>query len=178
MKRHFWSGVVSPALLMVLWMAPSSARADYIYTFTGQAGTPSEFIPNSFSISEPALFATTGPFSTSVTIDGTTFSYGYFDASNDCFAFGTAALANCIFRNPAVPGPYPPFPTTSNLFYGSFPGATGPGTYLPTDEGCDTYPCEELFSLTISETPEPSSLMLVGFGVLGLAGVLRRKLVR
>jgi hypothetical protein len=30
--------------------------------------------------------------------------------------------------------------------------------------------------LTISQTPEPSALMLMGTGVLGLAGILRRRL--
>jgi hypothetical protein len=158
------------ALLMVVLIAPGSARADFDYSFTGTDGFTSA--PYTFSITAPSLFTTTGSFSTSVTLLSTTFTNGYFDASNDCFAFSTSALSSCNYQ------------AGTDSFFGVFPGATADGTYPWNGSGCwtnaaGTQPCDDMMSLTITgsaATPEPSGLMLLGSGVLGIAGVLRRRL--
>jgi hypothetical protein len=63
--------------------------------------------------------------------------------------------------------------TFNDYFYGGGPGVDqyyfvqsgDPAVYLPYADEYDIYP-----------TPEPSSLLLLGSGLAGLAGVLRRKL--
>ncbi len=42
---------------------------------------------------------------------------------------------------------------------------------------CDTGPCGTTTTTTTGTTPEPSSIVLFGSGILGLAGMLRRKLL-
>lgn len=59
-------------------------------------------------------------------------------------------------------------PATCFVAFGGVPG--GPCGY-----GGETF---MLLSNSTSPTPEPSSLMLLGSGILGMAGVVRRKLVR
>jgi hypothetical protein len=65
------------------------------------------------------------------------------------------------------------------------PGASGgPATCNFRQSGTNYGSCGlggESFTLTgqpTTSTPEPSSILLFGSGILGLAGVLRRKLIR
>jgi hypothetical protein len=169
MKR-FCDGVLFfMALLIVLLGLPNSARADYMYTFSGFnfSGGVSSF---EFSFDEPSLITTTGAFTTSFTVGSTTFTNGYFLAGSDCFAFATFSLSSC-----GDPGP--------TSFYSIFPGATAVGTYGFIGGACDPAPgaaCLGALKLEISSnsvpTPEPSSFVLLGSGLLGFAGVVRRRL--
>jgi hypothetical protein len=156
---------------MVLFTAPMSARADYLYSFSGHDYfTHAE---NTFSFTEPALITTTGTFATSFTIGANTFNYGYFDSRYDCFVFTTGAAAEC-----SLPG-------VEDSFFSGIPFAVAVGTYAALIDSCTpsgAWACEILDSLTISgspaPTPEPGSVMLLGSGVLILAGTMRRRLVR
>lgn len=60
-------------------------------------------------------------------------------------------------------------------FYGYPNGYPGPG--YPTAYP-DTYYEDVTFDAQVNDTPEPGSLLLFGTGLLGMAGVLRRKLCR
>ena len=69
------------------------------------------------------------------------------------------------------------FTYTGTIGTGNFaPTFVAPGSYVIKDQ---TYPNDVDLngSVTISSTPEPSSLALLGTGVLGLAGLVRRKLI-
>ena len=176
MKRDYRNALIAiPVLLMVLIVSPGSARADYTYTFSGldvenlnAQGLPA---PVTFSFTEPSLITTDGPFDVSFTIEGTTFLSGFYTAFNlrpgfDCFAFSTNAgpLTSC-----------PTFVDTG--FAGFFPGATTLGTFEGEPLGCTqtsaAAPC--VFATSVTITPEPSSVALLGSGLLGVAAVMRRK---
>ena len=169
MKLHSWNvGTGLFAFLLVMSFLPRSARADFVYSFSG-----SNFVNgnnNTFSITEPSLITTTGAFNVSFKIGKGTFTSGYFDAATDCFTFSTSTVVDCDSS------------ATGDSFFANFSGATAPGTYAAGLPGCGANnggPCEILESLTISgsssATPEPSSLILLGSGLLGVAGTLRRK---
>ncbi|MGA8619001.1 MAG: PEP-CTERM sorting domain-containing protein [Candidatus Sulfotelmatobacter sp.] len=81
------------------------------------------------------------------------------------------------------------FNSKTDVFSGSFSGPGGktwyftetlgtPGAYGSYNEGSYSFQESNLLSGSMTTTPEPGTLALLGTGLFGMAGVLRRKLVR
>ncbi len=91
-----------------------------------------------------------------LTLNGATDSLG----GSDAWDINNGA-ATCFFENPAGSGPC------------GFPGES-----FTISTSATTTTSTTSTTTTSGTTPEPSSIMLLGSGILGLAGVLRRKLTR
>ncbi len=150
-------------LLVVLMVIPAIAHADYLYTFTTSGG--------SFSFTQANLITTSGAFSiTPFTLGAYTFTQALYSTSLGCFDFGTAGATifgdnnSCGYSttagNAAFYALFSPLPTTT----GTFSAGTSFSSFGPS-----------LQSLTISQVPEPSSMLLLGSGVLALMGARRRR---
>ena len=73
------------------------------------------------------------------------------------------------------------FEEAQNIFSGSTANPTfTPGTaeWILLEPGKEDEPPATLDIQTVAQTPEPSSFVLLGSGLLGFAGVIRRKLSR
>jgi hypothetical protein len=162
-------------LILCFALASLSARADFLYSFT-------DFGAQTFSFSAPSLITDSQSIAiTPFTIQDTQFTQAYasVSGSNVCFYFASIGLTggSC---NAAPSG------STGAYFYGFFLDATTVGTqgygytYACTFNGANASDLI-LQTLTISGTsstvPDPSSLILLGSGLLGVVGVMRRKLL-
>ena len=159
-------------LEVAVLVLPLRALADYDYKFTDMGG-------DTFSISTTSIFTSGQALSfTPFTIQGFTFTVGqvsFLSSSNPCFAFGTAGTTFSQLCGVLVP-----FGGTA--IGSSFPNAVAVGTWGSPGAGIIGLGAGNinlfLTSVTISQTavPEPSSLLLLGSGAVGLLGLRRRKM--
>jgi PEP-CTERM motif len=173
MTRYF--STISALLFMSLLVLPTNARADFMYSFSSTAG--------SFSFTETSLLTTSQGISINpFTLDGVSFTNASLNVvgMGDCFLFGTSNVSFDDCHGDVPSGNF-------SWFSALFVNATAVGTYTSGAFGCGSgggdpciFPIPAGWSLEILQTsavPEPSSLMLLGSGALGLIGPVRRKLL-
>ncbi|HEY4009033.1 MAG TPA: PEP-CTERM sorting domain-containing protein [Acidobacteriaceae bacterium] len=179
--------VFSRFLCLLFLGAPLVAHADTTYDFTaiGADFTSS----GSFTVGIESPYTSGAYEITSITgtLNGVAISLmpGSYDASNPTYNTGDPTDFNFYFDNLF----YPSAPNLDgngigidvgtsgyevNFYYGTFADATVPSYIFFSNADNFTEPMT--FTVTPA-VPEPSSLLLLGTGVLGAAGALRRRLV-
>ena len=193
------------AILLVCIVSPA-AKADTVYTYTGQPFTfinqphkPGDRVTGSFTMADPLpsnlTDATIEPVAFSFTDGVNTFSSSLLDyygnpLSGDFLSFFTDAQGNitryAVFLNYTFsPGDPPSYLEMKNdpLIDGRVEGmGDEAGIELPSIDIASSNFVAGAFTtqeaVPSSVTPEPSSIALLGTGVVGVVGLLRKRLRR
>jgi hypothetical protein len=191
--------------LFVFW-SPATLRADAVYTYTGTpytfvvgpTYTTSMFVSGSFTLSS-ALADNLAPQTViSSLVTAFTFTDGVqtFTESPDinwAFDIGTDASGNinswfiCAGTEPGFGGPLPNFcsafaPGGFIELISNFPGfdgsfASGEVLGVPNGSFGETFDSGSWTSSVLTAVPEPSSLLLLATGLLGLGLLGRRRML-
>jgi hypothetical protein len=153
MKANIWLKL-TVGVAMSLWMLPAVARADAVYTFTSM----SSLWGSSFSFEVPSII--TGNGGTAITSLPSASETGYLWNDYNC-----GPITSVLIYSPSFVG----FPSVTELTPGCGPLTTNFIGSIDT-YGTFTSPGNDDATLTISNsaTPEPSSFLLLGTGLLGL----------
>jgi hypothetical protein len=172
LKRLGWS----LAFLAETMISAVNAGADVVYQLTANNASFG-------NVNNVNITFTSPTFINSFTQIGSQFGTTFSDTPNATCSFGGATCYSLTF-NPDYPGFNQLYIYNSSsggetdLFYFAIGAFTNFGTY---NESLCNFDCTGrgavlTVSESVSETPEPGSLVLLGTGLLGIAGPLRRKL--
>jgi hypothetical protein len=153
------------AVAALLLSASVAARADDIYTVT--ITNEGSAFDGSYSFDESSILTseTTIPAADLTVLSGTALDSITIDpASPACPIFTYATDSSCVQLA---------YPSNNGLTAWFTEDLTSPGTYTAATAPMTV----SIEPSTTSVTPEPSSIALLGTGLLGFAGVLRRRFV-
>ncbi len=163
--------LASAAILLVSSLA---ARADILYTVTDTTGN----FPGTYTLTVPSFITTTGAYEFKYTdlksyTNSNIFAlYINFVQSWCPGSYGTIA-GYCI----DVAGGQNTYPYTliSNDFSETGKTLTSYGTYNDFNGGLTITIAPSGTTPVVAQTPEPSSIALLATGVLGVCGIMRRR---